>query len=203
MATPQALDDKIASAESHFLSVIYYFSNHHITILNLVTVNCWYIIKQMLTEFAAAMVIFSKAIAESQGGDMDMDVDGLKNKGKKVDMISLSKVKVKLDHIISQSYPEVMDYYLCCVVTGHKHFVWTCPPLTILPRSEGCNSILQLLTSEGEKLDHLMQPIFTMPDATLSSPPPPAMSNPSLPAAPTKCQVSTRDNALEAKKQWL
>ena len=39
---------------------------------------------------------------------MDMDVDGLKNKGIEVDVIPLSKVKVKLDHIISQSYPEVI-----------------------------------------------------------------------------------------------
>jgi hypothetical protein len=44
-ATSQALEDEIASAESHFLLVIYYFSNHHITILDLVTVDCWYIVK--------------------------------------------------------------------------------------------------------------------------------------------------------------
>ena len=158
----------------------------------------------MLAEFATAAVVFSEAIAEFWGGDMDMDVDGLKNEVTEADVIPLSKVKVKLDHIISQSYPEVMDYYLCCVVTSHKHFVWTGPPLTILPRSEGCNSILQLLSSEGEKLDHLMQPIFTKPDPTLPpSPPPPAASNPSLPATMTKHQRSTHHNELEAKKQRL
>ena len=133
---------------------------------------------------------------------MDMDVDGLENKGKEADVIPLSKVKVKLDHIISQSYPEVMDYSLHCVATGHKHFVWTGPPLTILPRSEGCNSILQLLTSEGEKVDHPMRPIFTKTDPTLS-PPPPAASNSSLPATMTKRQRSTNHNKLEVKKQRL
>jgi hypothetical protein len=169
MATPQALEDEITSAESHFLLVIHYFSNHHIAILDLVTVDCWYIVKQMLAEFAAATVVLSEAIAEFRGGDMDVDIDGLENKGNEVDVV-LSQVKVKVDDIISQSYPEVMDYYLYCVVTGHKHFVWTGPPLTILPRSEACNSILQLLTSEGKKLDHPMQPIFTMPDMTPPSP---------------------------------
>jgi hypothetical protein len=129
----------------------------------------------MLAEFAAAMVVLSEAIAEFRGGDMDVDIDGLENKGNKVDVV-LSKVKVKVDDIISQSYPEVMDYYLYSVVTGHKHFVWTGPPLTILPRSEACDSILQLLTSKGEKLDHPMQPISTMPDAT----PPPLLPLPRL-----------------------
>ena len=134
---------------------------------------------------------------------MDMDVDGLENEGKEADVISLSKVKVKLDHIISQSYPESMDYYLHCVATGHKHFVWTGPPVTILPRSEGCNSILQLLTSEGEKLDHPIRPKFTKTDSTLPPPPPPAASSSSLPATITKHWGSTNHNELEAKKQRL
>ena len=159
----------------------------------------------MLAEFATTAVVFSEAIVEFQGGDMDMDIDGLKNEGTEADVIPLSKVKVKLDHIISQSYSEVMDYYLCCVATGYKHFMWIGPPLTILPRSEGCDSILQLLTSEGKKLDHLMQPIFTKPDPTLppSPPPPPATSNPSLPATMTKHQGSTNCNELEVNKQRL
>ena len=89
----------------------------------------------MLAEFASAAVVFSEAIAKFQGGDMDMDIDGLENEGKKADVIPLSKVKVKLDHIISQSYPEVMDYYLYCVATGHRHFVWTGPPLIAIPFS--------------------------------------------------------------------
>lgn len=154
----------------------------------------------MLAEFAAAAVVFSEAMAEFRGEDMDVEVDGLENEGQEADVIPLSKVKVKLDHIISQSYPEVMDYYLRCVATGHKHFVWTGSPLTILPRSEGCDSLLQVLTSEGEKLDHPMQPIFA-PDAALP-PPFPAVPNPSLPAAPnTKRRGSTDGDSLGAKKR--
>lgn len=204
MGTPQALDDEIASAESHFVSLIHYFSDRFVTILDLVAVDCWYVVKRMLAEFGAAVVVFSQAImAEFCRGDMGMDVDdGVENEGKGADGIPLSEVKVKVDDIIAQAYPEVMDYYLHCVATGHKSFVWTGPPLTVLPRSEGCNSILPLLTSEGEKLDHPMHPIF-VPDATLPPPPPPAMSNPSLPAAPTKRRVSTNGDDLEAKKRRL
>jgi hypothetical protein len=62
---PQALDDEIASAESHFVSLIHYFSDRYITVLDLVTVDCWYVIKQMLAEFAAAAVVFSQAIASN------------------------------------------------------------------------------------------------------------------------------------------
>jgi len=132
-----------------------------------------------------------------------MDVDGVENEGKEADGIPLSEVKVKVDDIIAQAYPEVMDYYLHCVATGHKSFAWTGPPLIILPRSEGCNSILPLLTSEGEKLDHPMHPIF-MPDATLPPPPPPPpTANPSVPAAPTKRRVSTNGDTLGAKKRRM
>jgi hypothetical protein len=44
-ATLQPLEDEITSAKSHFLLVIHYFSNHHIAVLDLVTVDCWYIVK--------------------------------------------------------------------------------------------------------------------------------------------------------------
>ena len=81
--------------------MIHYFSNNYFAILDLVTINCWYVIKQMLIEFAATAMVFSEAIAEFQGGDVDMDIDGLENEGKEADVIPLSKVKVKLDHIIS------------------------------------------------------------------------------------------------------
>jgi hypothetical protein len=153
----------------------------------------------MPAEFAAAAVVLSEAIAEFRGGDMDVDIDGLKTKGNEGDVV-LSKVKVKVNDIISQSYLEVMDYYLYYVVTSHKHFLWTSPPLTILPRSKACDSILQLLTSEGKKLYHPMRPKSTMPDAT-PPPPPPVASKSSLPAATTKRQVGTNGDNLEAKKQ--
>ena len=44
-------------------------------------------------QFAAMAMVFSEAIAEFQGGDMDMNIDGLENKGKEADVIPFSKVK--------------------------------------------------------------------------------------------------------------
>ena len=70
--TLQALDDEITSAESHFPSVIHYFSNNYLAVLDLVTIDCWYVIKQMLAEFVATAMVFSEAIAKFWGGDMDM-----------------------------------------------------------------------------------------------------------------------------------
>jgi hypothetical protein len=179
--TPQALDDEIASAEAHFVSLMHYFSEHYITVLDSLMIDPWYIIKRLLAEFAAAAIIFSQGIDGFQSEDMDMDVDALENEGEE---ISPSKLKAKVDEIFAQSYPEVMRYYLQCVATGHKHFTWTGPPITILPRSEACDSILGLLIPEGEKLDHPTCPIFLL--ETTLPPPSPATSNPSLPDTTTQ-----------------
>ena len=81
--TPQALDDEITSAESHFLSVIHYFSNNPFAILDLVTIDCWYVVRQMLAEFAATAMIFSEAIAKFWGGDVDIDMMVLKMRARR------------------------------------------------------------------------------------------------------------------------
>lgn len=57
---PQGLVDEIASAQSHFGSLIHFFSNHFIVILAGVTVHSSYIVNHMLAEFAAAVIVLSK-----------------------------------------------------------------------------------------------------------------------------------------------
>jgi hypothetical protein len=195
--TPQALDNEVASAELHFVSLILYFRTQYFTVLDRVLINPWYIIKRMLAEFAAAMVVFSQEIDEFQRGDMDMDVDG-----EEADEIPPSKVKVKVDDIMAQSYPEAMAYYLNCVATRHKQFTWTGPPVEIFPRS--ADDTFASLVLMPEKLDYPMRPIFT-PDSSLppSPLPVPAASNPSLLAAPTKRRGSANNDDLEAKKRRL
>ena len=199
--TPQALDNEVASAELHFVSLILYFCTHYCTFLDGVLIDPWYIVKRMLAEFAAAVVVFSQEIDEFQRGDMDMDIDR-----DEADAIPLSKVKVKVDHIMAQSYPEVMAYYRNCVATRHKKFTWTGPPVTIFPKSEpkDMDDLVGPLMSGGEKLDHPTCPILK-PDTTLppSPVPAPATSNPSLLAAPTKRQRSANHDDLEAKKRKL
>lgn len=198
---PQPLDDEIASAESHFMSLIHYFSAHFITVLDGVVIDPWYIVKRMLAEFAAAVVVFIQAFDQSERGDMDMDVDGLEKEGEEEDMLAPFKVKLAIYDIIGQSYPEVMHYYQHCVGNHHKHFVWTGPPVTILPRSEGIASILGVLISDGEHLD-LPTCLIYMPDTTplTTAPATPTTSAPSFPATATKRRRSIDANDLRAKK---
>jgi hypothetical protein len=192
--TPQALENEIASAEFHFLALIQYFCDHYITVLDGVVIDGWYIVKRMLAEFAAAVVVFSQQIDEFQRGDVDMDIDG-----EEADVIPPSKVKVKVDDIIARSYPEVMAYYLNCVATCHKRFTWTGPPVTIFPRSEAWDLAKGVIISGLEKPDHQMHPIFM----TNTAPSAPDTSNPSLPATLTKRRGSVNDDNAEAKKQRL
>jgi hypothetical protein len=185
---PRALDDEIASAESHFISLIHYFSNHHLTVLEGVVIDPWYIVKRMLAELAAAMVVFT------QGFDVSgMEVDGGEHESDEDD-IPLAKLKAKVDNIIAGSYPEVMDYYLHRVASQHRDFLWTGPPISIVPRLEGCVSLLGVMISEGEQLDLPTCPIF-------SPQTPPTTSVPSLPAVATKRRGSTHENDLELKRR--
>jgi hypothetical protein len=150
----------------------------------------------MLVEFAAAVAVFSQALNDSRAEDMDVDVHS--NKGEEEDVIRPSKVKETIDDIIAQSYPELIHYYQHCVASHHKHFVWTGPPIIILPRSEACASILGTLLSEGEKLDHPTCPIFITSMALPPPPLPPAA--PSFPVTATKRRGSIDDLCTQAKK---
>lgn len=62
-------------------------------------------------EFVAAIVVFVQALDEFQAGTMDMDVDDSADEGEEADAILPSKVKPRIDGIISQFYPELIGYY--------------------------------------------------------------------------------------------
>jgi hypothetical protein len=103
---PRALDDEIASAESHFHSLLHFFSNHYFMMLEDVAMDSSYVVKRLLIEFAAAVLFFAKAIQDSETGDSEMD-DAEESEDQ--DVIRYSKLKVQLDHIIRQSYPDIMN----------------------------------------------------------------------------------------------
>lgn len=190
---PLPLDDEIASAEAQFIALIHYFGEHYISIVDGVMIDPWYIVKRMLAEFSAAVVCFAQALNDSQ--EDDMDVDGEEREGGE-EVVLPPKVKVIIDDVIAQSYPELINYYQHCLASRHKVFLWTGPPITILPRSEACESIVGVLISEGEQLDLPTCPIFIPPPASAPPPPPPCLS-----AAPKKRRGSTKDDDLQAKKQ--
>jgi len=163
-------------------------------------VDSSYIMKRMLCEFAAAVAVFAKVIHDSQRGmamDVDSDDSDDDEEDKGGNMISHPRLKVHLDGIIRESYPELMAYYQQCVATGHQHFVWTGPPVTIVPRSEALSSILPLLVLEGELVELPSCPIFNL-DSTTPAPATPS-STPSFQTQP-KRRRSRNGDGLPAKK---
>lgn len=194
---PSALDDEISSAESHFHSLLHFFEDHHLMILEDVIIHSSYVVKRLLIEFAAAVLFFAKAIKDSQTGDSEMDDAEV---GEDSDVIQYSKLKVQFNHIIRQSYPDLIPYYEHCVSTGHKDFWWSGPDVIIVPRTEGWTSILPFLLSDGELFDHPTFSIYN-PAAPPTPPPATATSTPSFPVTAPKRRRSGNVDDLQAKKQ--
>ena len=199
---PQALVDEIASAQSHFQSLIHFFSIHFITILEGVAVHCSYIFNRMLAEFSAAVIAFSKAIHDKeevnkQEGEEEKEDDD-DDEEEEEEQISYFEVKAGIDGIIGQSHPEVLKYYQYCVYKGHKHFTWTGPSVKIEPRSEAWSSILPYLTS-GEQVDFPGFSIYNPP----AIPPSTAISAPSFLFTTPKHRRSTDMDDQRAKKHKI
>ena len=119
-----------------------------------------YIVDRMLAEFAAAAVVFAKAVYNPLGED--------KSNGKGEDEISFSMFLERIEGILQGSYPHVFPYFSRCLNSGHKHFIWTGPQVQILPRSEDIVSVISLATM-GELLDLPRHQIYTM-DLVLTPP---------------------------------
>jgi hypothetical protein len=148
---PPTLVEELAYAEHQFHSLLHIFSQRFIVVLEGEPVAHSYVVDRMLGEFAAAVVVFAKALC----GPMD-------------DRLSL--VVERIEGIVQGSYPMVFPYYLQCLDRDHMHFIWTGPDLQILPRIESFDAIMPLLTV-GELLDlpshQIYHPIATtdMPSA--------------------------------------
>lgn len=130
---PPTLVDELTYAERQFHSLLHIFSQRFILVLEGEPVAHSYVVDRMLGEFAAAVVVLTKALC----GPMD-------------DRLSL--VVERIEGIIQGSYPMVLSYYLQCLDHGHMHFVWTGPDLQIVPRTESLDAVMPLLTV-GELLD--------------------------------------------------
>jgi hypothetical protein len=141
---PSALTDEISNAVAHFYSLLHTFSSRFIIVLEGEPVVITYFLDRMLAEFAAASVIFYKAVRERSGG-----MESSEEKG----VVSSSMFIEHIEAILKQSRPTTFSYYLHCLKRSHKAFVWTGPNLQILPRSQDILSIIHLI-STGELLDH-------------------------------------------------
>ena len=149
----------------------------------------------MLAKFAAAVVVFAKAINDEQEVNKQA---GEKRGEEEEEGISYFQLKAQIDGIIGQSYPEVLKYYRYCVNNGHKHFTWTGPPLEIVPRSAAWNSVVQHTTT-GEQLD-LSSCLIYNPPATV---PTTSISIPSFLFTTPKCRRSTDMDDQQTKKHKI
>jgi hypothetical protein len=138
----------------HFHSLLHIFTQRFIVVLDGQPIAPSYVVDRMLGEFAAAIVVFNKAILES----LEDSQDGT----------TLSRITDIVTYIIKQTYPAVFPYFSDCVRRGHKHFLWTGPNLHIFQHSEGCDSIMPLLTL-GELIDLPGHQIYQGTSATNTS----------------------------------
>jgi hypothetical protein len=153
---PSTLAKEAANAVHHFNSLLNIFSQRFIVLLDGDPVDSSYIVHRMLGEFAAAAVVFSKAIHDARDEEERVG-------------ITFFKFIRQVEGILDGSYPTVFPYYSRCFDRGHKHFVWTGPDIEILERTEALDSLISHITT-GELLDLPSYKIYTPRQDT--NPPP-------------------------------
>jgi hypothetical protein len=140
---PPLLLKEATSAAGHFYSLLHRFSQRFIIVLEGEAVSISYVVDRMLAEFAAASVVFARAISDSEGySSDDEDENGIRR----------SALLGRIENILQTSHAEVFPYFTRCLDSGHKDFLWTGPDIQILPRSEAIVSVIPLIT-RGELLD--------------------------------------------------
>jgi|ERR1700679_4213560 len=154
---PSELVDEAACAKAHFLSILHIFNERYIILLGGDVVAHSYVVNRMLGEFAAAAVVFAKAIWEKRGKDYDDDE------------ITASMFTEHVEDILQRSHSKIFPYYSHCLDRVHKHFQWTGPKVDILPRSEGSDVIVPIPTV-GELRDLPSQQIYLDPTPANSIP---------------------------------
>ena len=160
---PQAILDEVAYAVAHFHALLVFFSSQFIILLEEEVVTHSYFVDRLLGEFAAAAVVFSEGVKESNTlGNIDPEVNV---------MISMSKFADRIHGILQDSHPNVLSYYSRCLHRRHKHFLWTGPKIKILPRTDDAEDIMPFI-GKGELLDHPAQSIYPINvDSPLPTPP--------------------------------
>jgi hypothetical protein len=158
---PPVLGEEAAHAVRHFFCLLDIFSQRFIIFLDGAPVAHSYVVERMLAEFAAAAVLFSKAIEKAQDkGQGDEDDD---------DRITSSMFTVRIERILERCYPDIFSYYSQCFDRGHKHFLWTGPEVQILLRTDALHSTIPLTTT-GELLDLPSHRIYINPVDTTPLP---------------------------------
>jgi hypothetical protein len=146
------LAEEFSHAKDHFHHLLHVFSERFIIVLEGKAVAHSYVVERMLAEFAAAVVVFAKALS----GSLDDGADG----------ITSNSVREHMAGILQESYGGVVPYFLQCVERNHKFFIWTGPALQIHQHFDSLGSVMPLLTV-GALLDlpsHQIYPLTTTTD---------------------------------------
>lgn len=155
---PSKLVDESDSAKECAESILVIFARNFFILLDGEPVAFSYVFNRMLGEFAAASVVFAKAIREVKGEDHDDDDDE----------VTYEMFRGRVDNIFQCYHSEVFPYYSSCVDRGHKHFLWTGPKVDVLPRSKACDCII--LAELGERKDLPSHKIYASPQDPGSAP---------------------------------
>ena len=147
---PFTLVEELAYAGHCFHSLLHIFSGRFIVVLEGEPIAYSYVVDRMLGEFAAAVVVFAKALDDGEVG---------------ITSSWVAEPSKRIEGILRVSYPQVFLYFTQCLDRGHKHFIWTGPDLQIIPCSESFNAIMPLLTM-GELLDLPSHQIYELTAAT-------------------------------------
>jgi hypothetical protein len=148
---PPCHTKEVDHALMHFHSLLHIFSCRFIVVLGGEVVSHSYVVDRMLGEFAAASVLLAKGVFEQNGVESDGEVDY---------GFASSAFARRIEDILTISHPDVLPYYSRCLDDGHKDFLWTGPPVQILPRSDAFVSLISLTTT-GEMQDLPSHRIYT------------------------------------------
>lgn len=135
---PTTLVDEVSNAVWHFHFLLHVFNERFIIVLEEEPIAHSYVVDRMLAEFAAAVIVFTKALCR-------LPEDG-------EDGISSPVVTERIEHILQDSHPNLYPYFSQCLDRDHKYFIWTGPDLRIVPRTQSFDAIMPLLTLR-ERLD--------------------------------------------------
>jgi hypothetical protein len=147
---PHSLVKEVAFATAHFHSLLHFFSQRFVIVLEGEVVSHSYVVDRMLGEFAAASVVLAKGIHELDGAESDDDAHDS----------TCSETVEQIEGILQKIHPDVFPYYLRCLDRGHNDFLWTGPIVQILPRSDAFSSVIPIAAS-GELLDLPSHQIYT------------------------------------------
>jgi hypothetical protein len=139
---PPTLVDEVAYAIRQFQSLMHLFSSRFIVVLGGTPVAACYVLDRMLAEFAAAAVVFGKAVEGPFG-------EGNERGAVK---ITFARFLANITGILEDWSPALVPFFVGRVEAQHNNFLWTGPKIQILPRTNDLTSIIQL-TGKGELLD--------------------------------------------------